>query len=97
MSTLSSASTLTQIENAYLDNASYAEDRSTAKAKIFITACRMLIFKLPSAQAKGANSLAYNRNLLQSELDRAQAWLAAKDDDERPEPPVTRADFRRSR
>lgn len=97
MATLSSSSTLTQIENAYLDNASYSEDKSLSKARVFITACRMLLFKLPSAQSKGANSLSYNRNLIQRELERAQEWLAAKDGAERPEPPVTRADFRRLR
>ena len=33
MSTLSSTSTLAQIEAAYADNASYAEDNSPAKAR----------------------------------------------------------------
>ena len=48
MSALTSASTLTDVQNAYVDNASYAEDASIAKAKAFVTACRILLLKLPA-------------------------------------------------
>ena len=49
MSTLDSTSTLGQVESAYADNASYAEDNSVDKARAFVTACRLLA---PSSRAQ---------------------------------------------
>lgn len=48
MPSLTSASTLAQVEASYDDNASYAEDASVAKAKAFVTACRILLRRLPA-------------------------------------------------
>ena len=48
MSALSSSSTLVQVENAYDDNASYAEDESVAKCRAFLTACRILLRRMPA-------------------------------------------------
>lgn len=43
MSTLTSASTDTEVEAAYDSNASYLEDRSSSKCGAFITACIFLL------------------------------------------------------
>ena len=53
MSALNSASTLAEIKAAYADNASYSEDGSVAKAKSFITACRLWLMKIPRRVARG--------------------------------------------
>lgn len=79
MSTLSSSSTLTAIKNAYIDNASYAEDASTAKAKAFITACRILLLKLPKRAAHGrGNEVELDPRLIHDEMKAAQRWLAGQ-------------------
>lgn len=79
MSTLSASSTLTEIEAAYDDAASYAEDRSPAKAKTFITACRLLIRRYVPDAAKGTTrtSLAARIDALKSEMSEARNWLLA--------------------
>jgi hypothetical protein len=81
MSTLSSASTLDQVRNSYADNASYAEDESQAKARAFITACRILLLKLPKRAAHGrGNEVELDPRLIAEEMRRAQAWLASSSD-----------------
>lgn len=77
MSSLSSASTLTEIENSYLDNASYEEDASVTKAKAFVTACRMLLMKWPALVSQGGNQLQLNAAGIKAQLERAQAYVAA--------------------
>ena len=83
MSTLSSASTLQQIKDAYADNASYEEDASVAKAKIFITACRLLLVKLPKRAVhggRGGEEVELEPDLIRDELASAQKWLAVQPD-----------------
>lgn len=78
MSTLTSSSTLAQIKAAYVDNASYAEDNSPAKARAFITACRILLLKLPrSAEGPGGGErVELEPRIIQDEANRAHRWLA---------------------
>lgn len=79
MSTLSSSSTLAEIQAAYDDNASYAENGSAAEAAIFITACRMLIRRLPKHVAhggRGAEEVDLQVDLIRDELKTAEQWLA---------------------
>ena len=76
MSTLTSASTITAIEAAYLDNASYEEDASVAKAKAFVTACRFLLLKRPTeSEFAGTSRMRWTPELWQQEMKAAQAWL----------------------
>lgn len=76
MSTLSSASSLAQIKAAYADNASYAEDASASKAAAFITACRLLLLKLPSRAKQGAGfEVELDLTLIRSEMTEAKRWL----------------------
>jgi len=77
MSTLDSTSTLADIKAAYADNASYAEDGSTAKAKAFVTACRLLLIKIPKRTAKDNSELEMDTKLIREEMDSANQWLAA--------------------
>ena len=60
MSTLTSASTLAQVQAAYADNASYVEDNSVAKCRAFITACTILLLKLPAEQGTREAQLRLN-------------------------------------
>lgn len=80
MSTLTSSSTSAEIEAAYLDNASYEEDEDVGKCKAFLTACRIILFKRPQRSAhRGAGSeMQWDLRLIQKEIDRAEAWLAAQ-------------------
>lgn len=81
MSTLSSASSLDEIKAAYADNASYVEDDSTSKARAFVTACRLLLLRMPRRTVhggRGSEELELQPELIQGELQRAETWLAAR-------------------
>ncbi len=75
MSTITSTSTLGQVQASYVDNASYAEDSSVAKCKAFITACRVLILRLPAQTGTREAQLQLNPDLIQKEMKAAQEWL----------------------
>lgn len=83
MSTLTSASTRSEINAAYLDNASYEEDASVAKAKAFITACRFLLLpKLTPARSAGpgdGGEVEFNLDVVRAEMQAAQQYVAAND------------------
>lgn len=80
MSTLSSSSTLAEVEAAYDDNASYAEDGSAAKAAAFITACRILLRRSLKRVAYGGTRSAemeWDPQNLREQIKAAQTWLAS--------------------
>lgn len=80
MSTLTSASTNAEVEAAYDDNASYAEDNSSVKCQAFITACRFLLRRMFSRSATGGRAnqeLEFDVNLIQKQLEDAERWAAA--------------------
>lgn len=80
MSSLSSASTIAQVEAAYADNASYLEDGSVSKCKAFITACTLLLQARPSKATHGgagAESIELNLDVLQKQLESARQWFVA--------------------
>ena len=81
MSTLSSASTLKQVRDAWEDNASYAEDASPAKCRLFITASMILLGRQPQVSALGSGQvgerLELNQEMLKGLLDDARRWLEA--------------------
>jgi hypothetical protein len=76
MASLDSSSTLAEIEAAYLDNVSYEEDNSTAKAAAFITACKMLLLKRPSSLSAGGSVTFGSQSDIRAELEAAQRWLS---------------------
>ena len=68
---------------AYADNGSYEEDGSSAKCRIFITACRLLLLRLPSRSARrgvagAGDEVELNVMLIKGELESAQKWLRAQ-------------------
>lgn len=80
MSSLSSASTLTEVEAAYDDNAAYAESGSASMARAFCTACRILLRRVAKRTAHGGQwgfELEIDPRVVQQELQQAQAWLAS--------------------
>lgn len=99
MSTINSSSTLAQLEAAYDDNCSYAEDNSPAKCRTFMTACRMLLRRYPRMVGTGQNHTHFNPDLLQKELETAQEWLEANDtgSPQASGPRITRTSFEQFR
>src|SRR5687768_3075117 len=79
MSSLSSSSALTEVEAAYDDNASYAEDGSVAKAKAFVTACRILLHRLPAEAGTRESHMRLSPELIRKEMEEAKAYVAAND------------------
>lgn len=79
---ITSASTLADIKGQYLDNADYEESASVSKAKLFITACRALLLKLPANTAgAGGGSIALSPQLIAAEMNQARAWLSSNNTD----------------
>ncbi len=76
---LTSASTLAQVQAQYEDNADYDLVGSAAKARDFIQACRFLLLRLPSSGSSGATStsLAENLTRISEAMKRAEQWLTA--------------------
>jgi len=100
MSTLNSSSTLAQIEAAYADSASYAEDNSVAKARAFVTACRLLVLKYPKSTGTPQAQLQTAIDLIQGEKKAAETWLESHDTGSGSiagGPRVTRVSFENSR
>ena len=81
MSTLSSASTTAEVRAAYDNNASWFEDQSAAKARAFVTACNILLARLPKRVSRSASSAAneIELDLVQIEKQRTAAskWLVS--------------------
>jgi hypothetical protein len=96
MSSINSTSTLAEVQAAYDDNASYAEDGDVAKCKSFITACRILIRRTPKESGSREAHMALTPDLLLKEIERAEEWQEAHDTSSSTStggPRVTRASF----
>src|SRR4051812_9001344 len=79
MSTLNSTSTLAQVEAAYADNASYAEDNSVPKCRAFIPACGILLQKHPNRPGTPQPERETSTELIKKEKAAAETWLQAHD------------------
>ena len=90
-------STEQEVNAAYDDNASYAEDYSIAKAKLFVTAVRILLRRTYSQESQSDTSLSSRVDLLRDELRDAQAFIQKRDPLAAPQPRVTFSDFRNFR
>lgn len=93
---LTSSSTDSEVEAAYIDSASYAEDGDLEKARTYVTAIRILLLRESGSASAGA-SAQWRIDLWQKELERAQAYIEARSENDRPGPSTTLADFRMSR
>jgi len=79
MASLDSSSTLAQIRASYADNAGYGEDASPVMAAAFVTACRLLLLKLPKRSVhggRGAEEIELELGQIRIELDQARQWIA---------------------
>lgn len=90
MSTLSSSSSYSDVKAAYLDNMSYAEDASVAKARAFVTACSALLLFRPEDSQHGSGRTRFNMSQIEREKLAAMRWLAVNDTARKP-PAVTSA------
>lgn len=82
--------TLAAAKTAYLANADYADFTDTTKAKAFVSACRALMLLLPSKSMEFQRSAEFSLSNLKTELEKAEAFIVAKD----PGGSVTYADTR---
>ncbi|MEM6260149.1 MAG: hypothetical protein AAGI37_17880 [Planctomycetota bacterium] len=75
---INGASTLADIKGQYLDNVDYEETASLSKARLFVSACRALLLKLPAntAGARGG-AVAMSPGLIRDEMNQARAWISA--------------------
>jgi len=76
---LSSSSTLAEIQAQYDDNADYDVEGSTAKAKLFIEACRMLLRRMMEEVRKGGSSVRDAYQKIENQLDMAIEWWQEND------------------
>ena len=79
MGSLNSASRLAEIKAAYDDNASYEEDGDAAKARAFITACRLYLMRIPRRVAHGgpaSEEIELEPRMLIDQIQEAKRWLA---------------------
>ncbi|HWC89574.1 MAG TPA: hypothetical protein VG433_07965 [Pirellulales bacterium] len=78
--TLSSASTLAQVQASYDDNAAYAELGDTGMCASFITACRILLRRLPqeASHGNGRNTVQWNLSVILESQKKAERWLATQ-------------------
>ena len=97
MGSLSSASTDAQVQAQYDNNASYADDNSLAKAKLFREAVCIMIGRWPATMTKGQNHLTMPIRQLQQQLEEVTKWINARDLNSRVGPDRIYSDFRSMR
>ena len=79
--TLSSTSTLVEVEAEYDDNASYRQNDSATQCAAFITACTILLRRYAQeASSSGGSSMVRNMDVIQGELEGAKTWQASNPD-----------------
>ena len=79
MSTLTSSSTLADVQAAYDDNASYLEDNSVTKARAFVTACIFLMRRKAERSRHGPAEHEFDIESLRLQLKEARRWLGMND------------------
>jgi hypothetical protein len=78
--TLSSASTLAEVEAAYDDNSDWRDGAgSVTKARAFAQACRILVRRYNSSVGAGGASVSRDVNRIQAALDEVVEWLLEND------------------
>jgi len=77
---IGSNSSLAEVAACYDDNASYIEDQSPTKARRFITACNILIRRVPGFSEQGAMNqrLSFDIEELSKQVAEARRWLATE-------------------
>lgn len=59
-----------------MDNASYQEDGSVAKARAFVTACRIILLR-PRGIGHGSDRTDFAPEIIRQELAAAQDWIGS--------------------
>jgi hypothetical protein len=77
---LTSTSTLAEIQAAYDDNSAYDVNGSVSQAKLFVQACRMLMRRMPKMASQDRGSVQLSPELIQQEMQVASAFLASTPD-----------------
>ena len=77
---ITSASSLSDIEAAFIDNADYEAQTSVTKAQQFLLACRALLLRRPQsakrATGTGTFSGQWDTEAIREEMRRVQQWLS---------------------
>lgn len=97
MATITSASSLADIQNAYLDNYGYEEDESVSKARAFITVCRAMLGLGIKRIPDGDQVMQFSPASLRAMMNDARRYVAAKDRGRNTGPRVTQISFRNFR
>lgn len=78
MGTITAASTEADIVACYLDNATYFEDNSVAKARAFVSACTALIAGGVRVAEKDGERLEFEPRILQELITNAQRFISVR-------------------
>lgn len=73
---LTSASTISDIVAAYVDNAAYDANASVSQAELFVNACRVLLVKRPKSVSHGGETIELDMAVMQEELKQGMRWLS---------------------
>lgn len=74
MTTLSSSSTLTEVEAAFDDNADYDLEADVPKCAAFIHAARILLRRVEAELASGGDRIRREPATIQKLLEAAESW-----------------------
>ena len=72
--------TLEEIQDAVIENASFEEDGSVAKAKLFSAAARRWLIIVPQSTAHLGNSMTLNVQYVNQMLNRALDYIQSQTD-----------------
>ena len=75
---LDSSSTNDEVWEAYDDAASYEETGDVTLARSFITACRILLRRMPRRVMVDGVATEFNADSVRDELERARRFVSAK-------------------
>jgi hypothetical protein len=71
--------TLTEVQDALIENADFEEVASVTKAKAFITAAKRYFILAPNSSSKEGASLSLNIQQVENLMRRAQDYVRAND------------------
>jgi hypothetical protein len=91
---LTATSTLNELRTAYVDNAGYAQSGSVAAAQEFAAACRWLLLRVPEESGNRDGDVKMNTKVIEDDLKRVEAWLAANAPAPEPAAGTARSDVR---
>ena len=67
--------TFDDASDQYLENLSYEREGSTAKAWLFIEACRAMLILFPKRSKAGENEVEFDASRLTREIEEARQWV----------------------